>query len=88
MTLNDELDELAIRLDENSERAWWRTGQLPELIIDGADPTAAAKKLAILFAERSDFLFDGHGLVRVAIEGDSHHARSKSRQRVSVFSRI
>jgi hypothetical protein len=43
----------------------------PELIIDGSDPTATAIELAALFAEREDFLFNGHAPVRVAAETDN-----------------
>jgi len=43
---------------------------LPELIISSSDPTAAAKDLATLIAERDDFLFNGHAPVRIAAEAD------------------
>lgn len=42
----------------------------PELVIDGTDPTATAKELAVLIARRDDFLFNGHGPVRIAAEGN------------------
>jgi CHC2 zinc finger len=45
-------------------------GDLPELIINSSDPTATAKDLAALIAERDDFLFNGHAPVRVAAEAD------------------
>ena len=41
---------------------------LPELIIDGSDPTATAKRLATLIAQRNDFLFNGYAPARVADE--------------------
>jgi hypothetical protein len=43
---------------------------LPELIINSADPTATAKDLATLIAKRDDFLFNGHAPIRVAAEAD------------------
>jgi hypothetical protein len=43
---------------------------LPELIINSADPTATAKDLAALIAKRDDFLFNGHAPIRVAAEAD------------------
>jgi hypothetical protein len=44
--------------------------QLPELIINGSDPTATAKDLAALIAKRDDFLFNGHAPIRIAAEAD------------------
>jgi putative DNA primase/helicase len=41
---------------------------LPELIINGSDPTATAKDLATLIAARDDFLFNGHAPVHIAAE--------------------
>jgi putative DNA primase/helicase len=41
---------------------------VPELIINGSDPTATAKALAALIAERDDFLFNGYAPVRIAAE--------------------
>jgi putative DNA primase/helicase len=46
------------------------TGDLPQLIINSADPTATAKDLAALIAKRDDFLFNGHAPIRVAAEAD------------------
>lgn len=43
---------------------------LPELIVKGSDPTATAKKLALLIAKRDDFLFNGYAPVRIAAEAD------------------
>jgi hypothetical protein len=43
---------------------------LPELIISGSDPTATAKDLAALIAERDDFLFNGHAPIHIAAEAD------------------
>jgi hypothetical protein len=45
-------------------------GKLPYLIIDDNDHTAAARQLAKLIAARDDFLFNGHGPIRVVVEGD------------------
>jgi hypothetical protein len=45
-------------------------GDLPELFINSADPTATAKDLAALIAKRDDFLFNGHAPIRVAAEAD------------------
>jgi putative DNA primase/helicase len=42
----------------------------PQLIINESDPTATAKKLAALIAKRTDFLFNNHMPVRVAVEAD------------------
>ena len=42
----------------------------PELIIRGSDPTAAAKELAAMIAERGAFLFNGHAPIRIAVEAD------------------
>src|SRR5262245_24267581 len=47
-----------------------RQDDLPELIINGSDPTATAKDLAALIAKRDDFLFNGHAPVRIAAEAD------------------
>jgi hypothetical protein len=47
-----------------------RDNGLPVLIIDDNDHTAAAKRLAQLIAAREDFLFNGHGLIRVVSEGN------------------
>jgi hypothetical protein len=41
---------------------------LPDLFIDGSDPTATAKELAVLIAQRDDFLFNGNAPVRIAGE--------------------
>jgi hypothetical protein len=41
---------------------------VPELIINGSDPTATAKDLARLIARRNDFLFNGYTPVRIANE--------------------
>jgi hypothetical protein len=41
---------------------------LPELIVDEADPTAAAKELTAMFVGRSGFLFNGSHLFRVIID--------------------
>src|SRR5262245_35270157 len=43
---------------------------LPELIISASDPTATAKELAALIAERDDFLFNGHAAIHVVAEAD------------------
>jgi hypothetical protein len=43
---------------------------LPELVVNGSDPTATAKDLAALIAERGDFLFNGNHPVRIAVESD------------------
>jgi hypothetical protein len=43
---------------------------LPELVINESDPTATAKELAALIANRDDFLFNGHAPVHVAVEAD------------------
>ena len=45
-------------------------GELPELAINEADPTATAKELAALIAKRDDVLFNGYAPVRVAVEAD------------------
>jgi hypothetical protein len=45
-------------------------GGMPDLIINEADPTATAKELATLIAQRDDFLFNGHMPVRVVVEAD------------------
>ena len=42
----------------------------PFLTINNSDPTATAKELARLIAERDDFLFNGHAPVRIAVEAD------------------
>jgi putative DNA primase/helicase len=42
----------------------------PELVINEADPTAAAKQLAALIARRNDVLFNGYAPVRIAVEAD------------------
>ena len=42
----------------------------PELVIRGADPTAAAKELAALIAKRDDFLFNGHTPIHIAVEAN------------------
>jgi hypothetical protein len=44
---------------------------LPKLIINDSDPTAAAKQLAALIAEGNEFLFNGHAPVQLAAESDS-----------------
>jgi len=41
---------------------------LPELVVNGSDPTATAKDLALLIAKRDDFLFNGNRPVRIAAE--------------------
>src|SRR5262245_53432832 len=43
---------------------------MPELIINGSDPTATAKHLAALIATRDDFLFNGYAPIRVVVEAD------------------
>jgi putative DNA primase/helicase len=42
--------------------------ELPELIVNGSDPTATAKDLATLIARRNDFLFNGHRPIHIANE--------------------
>jgi hypothetical protein len=44
--------------------------KLPELIVNGSDPTATAKDLAKLIAKRDSFLFNGHAPVRIVAEVD------------------
>lgn len=41
---------------------------LPELVIHDSNPTATARELAVLIAERDDFLFNGNMPVRIAVE--------------------
>jgi hypothetical protein len=41
---------------------------LPELIINNSDPTAAAKQLAALISQRDDFLFNGNWPVQIMAE--------------------
>ena len=43
---------------------------LPLLEIRSDDPTATARELAGLIAERTDFLFNGYGVVQVVVESD------------------
>ena len=54
---------------------------LPELIIDDADPTAAAKELGVMFAQGDEFLFNGHAPIRHRSRGKSHASRAGSHDR-------
>ena len=45
--------------------------ELPDLLIDNSNPTATARRLAALIAQRYDFLFNGNAPVRIAVEGQS-----------------
>jgi putative DNA primase/helicase len=45
--------------------------ELPELVINGADPTATAKELAAMFASRSNFLSNGYVPVLVSVDADN-----------------
>jgi hypothetical protein len=42
--------------------------ELPDLLIDNSNPTATARRLAALIAQRYDFLFNGNAPVRIAVE--------------------
>lgn len=42
----------------------------PELFVNESDPTATAKQLACLFAQRNDFLSNGHTPVHVVVDAD------------------
>jgi len=43
-------------------------GEPPDLLIDSSNPTATARRLAALIAQRYDFLFNGNAPVRIAVE--------------------
>ncbi len=59
------------RDNQSDDQSASRNEDLPELVISGSAPTAAAKELAALIAKRDDFLFNGNAPVRIAIEADS-----------------
>jgi hypothetical protein len=40
----------------------------PDLLLDNSNPTATARQLAALIAQRDDFLFNGNAPVRIAVE--------------------
>ena len=42
--------------------------ELPDLLIDNSNPTATARRLAALIAQRDEFLFNGNVPVRIAVE--------------------
>jgi putative DNA primase/helicase len=52
-----------------------RLGPLPELIVNEQNPSDTAKRLAVLIAERTDFLFNGNAPIRVAAE-TGHHPKA------------
>ena len=62
------LDNLEDESDHAS-KATYREG-LPELLINDADPTATAKQLAALIAERGKFLSNGYAPVQIVVDGD------------------
>src|SRR5262249_52283892 len=65
-------DEIDLRIIERDSYEFNRNdANLPALVINEADPTATAKKLAKLIAKRDDFLFNGHTLIRIVSEADS-----------------
>jgi hypothetical protein len=54
---------------EVEQNAYKQTGDdLPELVINESDPTATAKELAALIAKTDNFLFNGYGPIRTAVE--------------------
>jgi putative DNA primase/helicase len=62
------------------------TSGLPELVINGSDPTATAKELAKLIIKRDDFLFNGHVPVHVVAEaGCLPHALEVTTEMVRVL---
>jgi hypothetical protein len=68
---NDEIDRhLAEREGAQHTNGHCSRSQLPQLIVDEADPTATAKELAAMFVGHSDFLFNGSNLVRVIADSD------------------
>ena len=66
MPTENEIDDLKIiELDRRREKA---RVTLPELVIDGADPTAAAKQLAVFIAAKDRFLSNGYAPAQVVVD--------------------
>jgi hypothetical protein len=59
---------------------------LPDLVVTTSNPAATAKGLAELFAERDDFLSNGHTPIRVVVnDDDMPHAIEVTPEAVRVY---